>query len=66
MKICNVCETEPILGSPSAARWAGPDGKEYCSMHFINAFGHGEPLVKIEDFEPPKKVKKAAPKKAKA
>jgi hypothetical protein len=47
MKICNVCETEPILGSPSAARWAGPDGK-------------------IEDFEPPKKVKKAAPKKAKA
>jgi hypothetical protein len=35
-------------------------------MHFVARFGHGEPLVKIEGFEPPVKVKKAAPKKAKA
>lgn len=60
MSACEVCKSEPVFGSPSAARWLGPDGKAYCSMHFVNRFGHSEPLVKIEGFEPP--VKKAEPK----
>lgn len=48
------------LGDPSYARWIGPDGGEYCSMHFVQRFGHGQPLVRIEDYEPPPEVKKAA------
>lgn len=47
----------------SYARWVGPDGKLYCSMHFIAAFGHGERLQRIEDYEPPRKPAKAAAKK---
>jgi len=66
MSYCQVCENEPIFGGPSAARWKGPDGNAYCSMHFIGKFGHGETLVKIEGFEAPTKAKPAAPKKAKA
>ncbi|TFG36602.1 MAG: hypothetical protein E4H44_06550 [Candidatus Aminicenantes bacterium] len=53
MPSCCTCEVNPIFGSPSAARWLGPDGEKYCSMHFINRFGHSEPLVLIEDYEPP-------------
>jgi hypothetical protein len=60
---CETCEGRLDLGEPSVARWAGPDGKKYCSMHFVNRFGHGEPLVLIEDYKPPTKRKKAAPKK---
>ena len=48
------------LGSPSHARWKGTDGEAYCSMHFINRFGHSEPLVKIEDYEPPAGAKAPA------
>jgi hypothetical protein len=66
MTYCPSCQNDISLGEPSVARWLGPDGNPYCSIHFTNRFGHGEPLVKLEDFEPPKKVKKAAPKKAKA
>lgn len=62
MTTCCTCEVNPIFGSPSAARWLGPDGDAYCSMHFIGKFGHGEPLVKIEGFEPPKKKTPAKPK----
>jgi hypothetical protein len=65
MSDCGVCVNEPVLGSPSEARWLGPDGNGYCSMHFINAFGHAEPLVKIEGYEPPKKAKPPVPKKPK-
>jgi len=64
MTPCSVCLVTPVFGDPSAARWIGPDGEKYCSMHFINRFGHDEPLVKIEDFEAP--VKKKAPPKEKA
>jgi hypothetical protein len=61
MSACPVCEAHRAdLGRPSEARWIGPDGGIYCSMHFINRFGHSEPLVKIEGYEPPKKAKPAA------
>jgi len=64
MSACGVCEANQAdLGRPSNARWVGPDGEEYCSMHFISRFGHSEPLVKIEDYEPPAEVKPAAAKK---
>jgi hypothetical protein len=66
---CDICKNEPVFGSPSAARWKGPDGKSYCSMHFVSRFGHAEPLVKIEGFEPPEekpKPKPKTPKKPKA
>jgi len=51
------------LGDPSHARWVGPDGGSYCSMHFIRRFGHGERLVPIEGYEPPVTRKRAAPPK---
>jgi len=58
---CHVCERQTdVLGQPSHARWKGPDGKTYCSMHFIQRFGHGERLVKIDGYEPPTKRKPAA------
>lgn len=65
MIYCSECKGREDLGEPSAARWLGPDGKKYCSMHLINRFGHSEPLVRIDGFEAPKKVKAPAPKKAK-
>lgn len=52
-----LCETEnTILAGPcrSEGRWVGPDGKVRCSLHQVNEFGHSEPLVKVEDYEPPK------------
>lgn len=65
MSACPVCEqNEADLGRPSEARWVGPDGGEYCSMHFIAKFGHAERLVKIEDYEPPSEVKPPAPQEA--
>ena len=64
MSACAVCDVQQAdLGVPSEARWKGPDGGEYCSMHFVQRFGHSERLVKIEDYEPPKTVKPPAPKK---
>lgn len=66
MTPCPICEANRAdLGRPSAARWIGPDGEPYCSMHFINRFGHAEPLVKIADYVAPAAVKKAAPKTTK-
>jgi hypothetical protein len=63
MTACPICEANRAdLGRPSAARWIGPDGEPYCSMHFINRFGHSEPLVKIGDYVAPTEVKKPAPK----
>jgi hypothetical protein len=59
---CPDCEEDLSLGAPSHARWIGPDGGRYCSMHFINRFGHAERLIRIEGYEPPKTTKKAAPK----
>jgi hypothetical protein len=60
--LCPVCiERQANLGDPSHARWIGPDGIEYCSLHFIAAFGHGEPLVKIPDYVPPEGRKAPAP-----
>ena len=55
MIACPVCDREsaPISGDPRPARWIGPDGELYCSMHFINASGTASALVKIEDYEPP-------------
>lgn len=61
---CWVCEAQvEDLGQPSHARWVGPDKKAYCSMHFIQRFGHGERLVRVENYEPPAQVKPAAPKR---
>jgi hypothetical protein len=65
MSACGVCESLPELGQPSVARWVGPDGNEYCSMHFVGKFGHAEPLVKVEGFEAPTQVKAPAPKTTK-
>jgi hypothetical protein len=63
---CWVCEAQVLdLGQPSHARWVGPDGKTYCSMHFIQRFGHGERLVKINGYESPKERKPPAPKRSK-
>lgn len=54
MPVCPDCEVSAAtLGTPSMARWLGPDGGIYCSLHFIQKFGHGEKLVKIDNFEPP-------------
>lgn len=62
-RVCPTCEVHTAtLGEPSYARWIGPDGGVYCSMHFIQAFGHGEKLVKLPDYEPPPEVKKPAAK----
>lgn len=63
MSACGVCVANAAdLGQPSQARWKGPDGEEYCSLHFVRRFGHSERLVKIEDYEPPTEVKAPAPK----
>lgn len=65
MRACIDCEANRAdLGRPSNARWVGPDGGEYCSMHFISRFGHSERLVKIEDYVAPAEVKPPAPKEA--
>lgn len=59
---CHVCEKRTIdLGQPSHARWVGPDGKSYCSMHFVQRFGHDERLVRVENYEPPTTRKPPAP-----
>lgn len=69
MSDCTICADNPVFGTPSPARWLGPDGGEYCSMHFIQTFGHCETLVKLAEFEAPKATLPPAekkPKKAKA
>jgi hypothetical protein len=60
---CPDCEArEANLGQPSHARWVAPDGSgDYCSLHFIQRFGHGEKLVPVEGYEPPPEVKAPAP-----
>jgi hypothetical protein len=61
MSACPVCDCNRAdLGRPSQARWVGPDGEVYCSIHFIQRFGHGEPLVRVEGYEPPSEPKPAA------
>ena len=63
---CPDCERQTIdLGRPSHARWVGPNGRAYCSMHFIQRFGHAEKLVRIENYEPPTERKPPAPKQEK-
>jgi hypothetical protein len=65
MSPCPVCvQNQGDLGAPSEARWQGPDGGEYCSMHFVARFGHGERLVKLPAYEPPTRRKPPAPKEA--
>lgn len=52
-----LCESKSaLLPGPcqSEGRWLGPDGKVRCSMHQIQEFGHGEPLVKVDGYEPPR------------
>jgi hypothetical protein len=67
MSLCPVCvRNEADLGQPSQARWVGPDGGEYCSLHFTSRFGFAQPLVRVEDYEPPKAVKAPAKKGAKS
>lgn len=61
--LCPDCVNDPSLGDPSYARWLGPDGREYCSIHFIRRFGHGERLVPIEGYEPPTTRKPPAPRR---
>lgn len=64
---CSDCvNRQATLGLPSYARWLGPDGGEYCSMHYIQRFGHGEPLVRIEGFKAPSARKPPAPRKPRA
>jgi hypothetical protein len=67
MSACPACVQQVgDLGAPSVARWLGPDGEEYCSMHFVQKFGHAEKLVKVGNFQPPVKTKPPAPRRAKA
>jgi len=62
---CFVCERNILrLGQPSHARWVGPNGKAYCSMHFVQRFGHDEKLVRLDGYEPPAKVKPPQAKQA--
>jgi len=63
--LCPVCVEDDHLGPPSHARWLGPDGEPYCSLHLINRFGHGETLVRLEDYTPPEEFKPAAPMESK-
>lgn len=56
-EFCSDCENDPTLGPPSRSRWVGPDGEEYCSLHFIHRFGHSEPLVRKEGYESPEEIK---------
>jgi hypothetical protein len=59
MSFCPTCvDRQASLGAPSMARWVGPDGGLYCSMHFISRFGHNERLVRVEGYEPPPSPKK--------
>ena len=61
IRLCPDCVADILLGTPSRARWLAPYGDEaYCSMHFIRRFGHGEPLRRIEGYEPPPVLKAAA------
>jgi len=63
---CTVCERQAeSLGQPSHARWVGPDGNVYCSIHFTQRFGHGEKLVRVEGYEAPTEIKPPAPKEDK-
>jgi hypothetical protein len=64
MSACAVCErNQGDLGEPSLARWVGPDGDELCSIHFVSKYGHGQALVRVEDYVAPKKVKAPARRK---
>lgn len=49
------------LGTPSRARWVGPNGGVYCSMHFVRRFGHAERLVRVEGYQPPTAPKQPVP-----
>jgi hypothetical protein len=61
MTLCPVCvQKADQLGEPSRARWVGPDGEVYCSLHFIHRFGHGEKLVRIDGYEAPTEIKPPA------
>lgn len=61
---CPICEQKSDqLGEPSRARWVGPDGVAYCSLHFIWKFGHAQKLVRIDGYEAPTEVKPPAPRK---
>jgi len=58
-----LCQSESnLLPGPcrSEARWVGPDGLVRCSLHQIQEFGHREPLVKINGYEPPRRPKNQA------
>jgi len=44
----------------SQGRWVGPDRKVRCSLHHIQAFGHGERLVRVEGYEAPAQPKPPA------
>ena len=63
IRLCPDCVADQVrLGTPSRARWLAPYGDEaYCSMHFVARFGHGEPLRRIEGYEPPPVLKAPAP-----
>lgn len=62
IRLCPDCVADILLGTPSRARWLAPYGGEaYCSMHFIRRFGHGEPLRRIDGYEPPPVLKYSDP-----
>ena len=51
-----LCQSQSnLLPGPCASqgRWVGPDGLVRCSLHHVQAFGHAEPLVRVEGYEPP-------------
>jgi hypothetical protein len=63
--LCPDClNRQANLGDPSHARWVGPDGESYCSLHFVQRFGHAETLVRVEDYVPPATAKAPAPKES--
>jgi len=54
----SLCEANTPLvrssgGCQAQARWVGDDGKVRCSLHQIQKYGHGAPLVRVEGYEPP-------------
>ena len=64
--LCPDCvDNMDVLGPPSHARWLGPDGGAYCSIHLRQRFGHGEKLVRIANYQPPAEVKPPAPEEPK-
>jgi len=52
---CPMCVNDLRLGDPSYARWVDPNGgPPLCSLHYVRLYGHGERMVRIDGYEPPR------------